>query len=296
HNKLDYLVNYYSENIFRRAGTQNSGPQLPIQRAKLDRFRNVVGHDFLGPDQVGNGARDFQNAVVSASTEVHFGHRHLEQLHRGFVQRAIGLQFFATHARVASDPRFAGEAFLLPLASGDHALTDLLGSFAGALAADLAKFHGGHFHVQIDAVEQWSGNAPKIILDFARRTARFSGHLSIGGRVHRRHQHELRWESHGAGSARNGDPAFFQRLAHRFQNAAFEFRQFVQKQHAVMRQRNFAGRWIDVAAQQTSIAGGVMRRAKWPARYQRLAGSEQPDDAVNLGRLQRFLQRKRRQN
>src|SRR6185369_8915135 len=82
----------------------------------------------------------------------------------------------------------------------------------------------------------------------------------------------------------------------RFQNAAFEFRQFVQKQHAVMRQRNFAGRWIDVAAQQTSIAGGVMRRAKWPARYQRLAGSEQPDDAVNLGRLQRFLQRKRRQN
>lgn len=42
--------------------------------------------------------------------------------------------------------------------------------------------------------------------------------------------------------------------AHRFQNAAPEFRQFVQKQHAMMGQRNLSGCGIDVAAQQPCIA------------------------------------------
>ena len=48
--------------------------------------------------------------------------------------------------------------------------------------------------------------------------------------------------------------------------------------------------------EQPGVAGRVMRRAKRPARHQRLARLEQADDAVNLGRLQRLLQRQRRQN
>ena len=87
-----------------------------------------------------------------------------------------------------------------------------------------------------------------------------------------------------------------QRLAHRLQNAALELRQFVQKQNAVVRQRNFSRRRIDVAAEQSRVARRVMRRAKWPARHQRLARPQQPDDAVNLRRLQRLVQSQRRQN
>ena len=101
---------------------------------------------------------------------------------------------------------------------------------------------------------------------------------------------------HRARRARNGDAAFFERLAHGFQHAALELRQFVEKQNAVMRERNFAGRRIDVAAEQAGVAGGVMRRAERPARHERLAGFEQADDAVNLRRLQRFVQRERRQD
>ena len=86
------------------------------------------------------------------------------------------------------------------------------------------------------------------------------------------------------------------RLAHGFQDAALEFGQFVQKQHAVVRQGNFAGRRIGVAAQQPGVAGGVMRGAERTARDQGLARLEQADDAVDFGRLQRLLQSQRRQD
>ena len=78
-------------------------------------------------------------------------------------------------------------------------------------------------------------------------------------RVHRRHQHELRRESHRAGRARNGDAAFLKRLAHGLQHAPFEFRQFIEEEHAVMCQRNFTRRRIGVAAQQSGVAGGWQR-------------------------------------
>ena len=63
-----------------------------------------------------------------------------------------------------------------------------------------------------------------------------------------------------------------------------------------MRQRDFPGRRVDVAAQQTSVAGGVVRRAEWALRDEGLPRREQADDAVNLRRFERLLQRQRRQN
>jgi len=53
-----------------------------------------------------------------------------------------------------------------------------------------------------------------------------------------------------------------------------------------VRKGNFTGRGIDVAAEQPGIARRVVGRAERP----------QADDAVNLRRLQRLVQRERRQN
>ena len=63
-----------------------------------------------------------------------------------------------------------------------------------------------------------------------------------------------------------------------------------------MRQRNFARRRVDVAAEQTGVARGVVRRAKRPPRHQRLARGQQSDDAVNLRRFERLVQGQGRQN
>jgi hypothetical protein len=59
---------------------------------------------------------------------------------------------------------------------------------------------------------------------------------------------------------------------------------------------DFAGRGIDVATEQASVAGGVMRRAEGTLRDERLTGFQQADDAVDLGRLQRLVERERRKN
>ena len=89
---------------------------------------------------------------------------------------------------------------------------------------------------------------------------------------------------------------FLQGLAHRLQDTPFELRQLIEKQHAVVRQRDFAGSRIDVSAQQTGVAGGMVRRAEWALCDERLARREQANDAVNLRRFERLIQRQRRQD
>ena len=71
----------------------------------------------------------------------------------------------------------------------------------------------------------------------------------------------------------------------RGQNAALEVRQVIEKQNAVVCQRDFARRGIDVAAEQARVAGRVVRRAERSLCHKRLAGFQQADDAVNLGCL-----------
>ena len=62
--------------------------------------------------------------------------------------------------------------------------------------------------------------------------------------------------------------AVFQRLAQHFQRAAIELGQLVEKQHAVVRQADLAGRGRRAAADQAGVADRVVRRADtaaWPA-------------------------------
>ena len=178
----------------------------------------------------------------------------------------------------------------------EHARADGRAGFAAGLRIHFAELHRWHFYVQINAVEQRPGNAAEVVLNFARAAAAFGGHLAVGRGVHCGDEHELRRERHRARRAADGDVAVLERLTHGFQNAAAEFGQFVQKQNAVMGQRNFAGRGVDVAAEQSCIACRVMRRAEGALRDERLLGLEQSGDAMDAGGLERFIQSKRRQD
>src|SRR6266704_3242049 len=87
--------------------------------------------------------------------------------------------------------------------------------------------------------------SPAISLYFTAGTSMWmSMRSSSGTRIHRRHQHEIRWERHRAGGARDHDAALFERFAQRFQHIPMKLRQFVEKQHAVVGQTDFAGRQI----------------------------------------------------
>ena len=70
--------------------------------------------------------------------------------------------------------------------------------------------------------------------------------------------------------------AFRQRLRQGLQHPPFELRQLIEKQDAVMRQRDFAGRRVGVAAEQSGVAGGMVRRAERALRDE----TGQPTDSA----------------
>ena len=119
---------------------------------------------------------------------------------------------------------------------------------------------------------------------------------SAGAGIHRRRQHEARGKRQRHGGARDGDSAVFQRLAHDFQHVAGELRQFIEKEHAVVGERDFAGPRNHAAADQPGVGDRVVRRAKGAYADQPCSGIEHSGDAVNLRRLQRFFKRERRQD
>src|ERR1700722_13066205 len=55
------------------------GPVGAIEASVLDSFGDVFGFDVRGVFDIGDGASDFQDAVVRASTESLLGHGTLEQ-------------------------------------------------------------------------------------------------------------------------------------------------------------------------------------------------------------------------
>ena len=58
----------------------------------------------------------------------------------------------------------------------------------------------------------------------------------------------------------------------------------------------FTGIWKRSAAEQANIADGVVRIAEWSNRNKRFFGVEQARNAMNFRRLDRFLERERRNN
>ena len=56
-----------------------SRPVSPIEGAILDGFSNVFGSDLRSAFEIGDGAGDFQNAIVRAGAEPLLRHRALEQ-------------------------------------------------------------------------------------------------------------------------------------------------------------------------------------------------------------------------
>ena len=140
-----------------------------------------------------------------------------------------------------------------------------------ALGGDVPELYRGHFHVQVDVVQQRSADPVQVVLYFPRRTARLARHLAVRCRVHCRHQHEFRREGHAAGRPGNGGAPLLQRLAHRLEHVALEFRQLVQKEHAVVRQRNFPwGGWMFPPSSPASLT------VWWGARNGRCVTSAWP--------------------
>ena len=73
-------------------------------------------------------------------------------------------QLTRSHAGVAIYFGFVAKTFLLAFPGSHDALANGSGRFLSAFAGDVAIFHGRHFNVQIDAIEQRAGDALTVAL------------------------------------------------------------------------------------------------------------------------------------
>lgn len=137
--------------------------------------------------------------------------------------------------------------------------------------------------MQVNPVQQGTGNASEIRLDLSGAGARFSRHLAVGRGVHGRHQHELGGKCHGTRGTADGDLSLFEGLPECFEDGALELGQLVEEEHSVVGQGDLARSGVGVAAEQSCIAGGMVRGTEGAPGDQRLSWCQLSHHTVDLG-------------
>ena len=130
-----------------------SVPRIAVEGAVLDGFAEVGGGDAGLAGEVGDGARDLQDAVVGAGGEAELVDGCVEELLRRVVEAAVLLHVLRSHVSVEEEG-LVGEPFELIMPRLFNALAHLQRRFAGGGAAQHVVAEGRHLDVDVDAVEQ----------------------------------------------------------------------------------------------------------------------------------------------
>ena len=132
---------------------------------------------------------------------------------------------------------------------------------------DRADGHGRHLDDEVDAIAQRPGQPRR---DSARSAPACSGRRAVRRRGSRTGTGSSRPPARSGGKdgrprrARDRDAPFLERLPQHFEHAAIELRHLVEKQHAVVRERDLARPRNGAAADERDVGHGVMRRAERP--------------------------------
>ena len=146
-----------------------SPSQLQHPGPVLQRLREVVHLDIGRAFEVGDGAADFEHPVVGTRTEVHLAHCGAHE----------GLGVLTQDTKCPDLPRphigIAGHAqrcqpCTLAVARGFHPGADGGGGFAQRGIGEFVVFHAGHLDVQVNAVQERTGDALAVALDHAHGT------------------------------------------------------------------------------------------------------------------------------
>src|SRR2546430_6186430 len=101
----------------------NLGPVRAIKRAIVDGFGNVSGIDFIGVFEIGDGAADFQDAIVGSRGEPQTGHGTFQHRLAFGVNATVKTNQTRRHRGIRENS-LGGESLALPLARFDNALSN----------------------------------------------------------------------------------------------------------------------------------------------------------------------------
>jgi hypothetical protein len=147
--------------------------------------------------------------------------------------------------------------------------------------------------MKVDPVEQGAGNARLVVGGaFGRAAAsqRWIAQMAAAARVHRRDQLDPRGERDVGIGSRDRHFAGFERLAQRIERAALEFGQFVEEQHAQMREAHLAGPHAQAPAGERGHRGRMVRAAIGP-RAADLSVLQHPRDRGHQRGFERLARR-----
>lgn len=258
----------------------------------MDGFHDLGGADVFFAGEVGEGAGDFEDAVVGAGGEVEGFHGLLKEVGGVFVELAVGADLARGHGGVGEEAGGAFEAFGLDGACGDDAFADFFGFFAAGGAGEFFVFDEGDFDMEVDAIEEGAGDALAVVFDLARiATAVAFGvaEEAAGAGIEGGDEDAFGREGKGASGAGDSDFTVFEGLAEDFEGGAAEFGEFVKEEDSVVRKGDFAGAGVGAAAEESGVGDGVVGRAKGSGDEEGFFRVEEAGDGVDLGGLDGFV-------
>ena len=139
------------------------------EMARLKTFRRV---------QIRNRAGDFQNTVVGARRKAKARDRVLQHFFAFVANRAEFPNHFWRHVRVGKNLFLRRVASRLNRPCPAHAFANRGGVLGIALGAQFLIFYGWNFDVNVDSVDQRTGNFRDVTLNLRRRAVALARGIS----------------------------------------------------------------------------------------------------------------------
>jgi hypothetical protein len=128
-------------------------------------------------------------------------------------------------------------------ARGFDARSDRSRGIGSIARTQMAQRDGGQREVQIDAIEQRTGEARPVSMHVGRRAlawTRSVARVPARTRIHGRDECEPRRVRHHGRRSRDHHASVLERLTQRLERMSWELEQLVEKQHAMVRETHFA--------------------------------------------------------
>jgi hypothetical protein len=143
---------------------------MAIKTSVLDSLGDMRGTERRSPLQVRDGTGNLQDTGIGAGAQTQPLDRHFDELPRLLVERAGGADLAVGHSGIQEDP-VSGEAMVLDVARLFDPGLDDGRRFSCLPCRQIAVADGGDLHMDVDPVQQRSGDSPLVLPDLLGSTA-----------------------------------------------------------------------------------------------------------------------------
>src|SRR5215468_8169611 len=276
-------------------GLLGEGSEAAVEAAILHGLGHVLHAYPLTSLEVRDSASDLEDAVVAAGGETQAAHRLLEEP-GSFRRRCTKAPHLApAHAGVHPCPG-AGQALALTLTSSLYPGPDRRRRLAPS-CREIGVGHGRHLEVEVDPVEERTGESGQVLLPLARRAdAGIQRGAAAAAWIGRPDELEAGREGRTPRRSRDDDRAVLERLAQGIEYPHGKLGQLVEEEDAEMGQAHLAGMWHAASPDEPGPRDRVMGRAERSLTDEPVPSREQAHHAPHGGHLDGFLQAERRED